>query len=114
MKTNKPGLRQDTGLCSISDFRFFRDAACVTQTVQQQRVTTQPVGLEQERLLPVRQERTVQPERHILEDTALTPELHMSAPSVHKLAHTLQEQNMKEPLVHRQEHKPQRELRNSA
>ncbi|MBL6706686.1 MAG: hypothetical protein ISQ06_11270 [Planctomycetaceae bacterium] len=32
MKTNKPGIRQDTGLCSISDFRFFRDAACVTQT----------------------------------------------------------------------------------
>tara|TARA_R110002072_G_scaffold302978_1_gene490657 strand:- start:79516 stop:80007 length:492 start_codon:yes stop_codon:yes gene_type:complete len=111
MKTNKPGLRQDTGLCSISDFRFFRDAACVTQTIQQQKVTTQPVGLElvQEPLLSERQERTVLPERRILEGTVPKLERHSSALLEHRLVHkperTPMVHNMTEPSVHRPEHK---------
>lgn len=86
---------------------------CYADFSAAERGTTQPVGLGQERLRSVRQERTVLPERHILEDTALTLERHRSVPSVHKLAHKPQVHNMKEPLVHRREHKPQREQHSS-
>jgi hypothetical protein len=62
------------------------------------RLRLEELGLEQPLL--VLPERTVQPERHILGGTVLTPERHTMDPLEHRPVHTRRALHSSEPLMH--------------